>query len=108
MLADSAQVRKEYVGHSSKNRRTQNAEKARTMKIHKSFADIWLHPTMEIHKKYVTSVYPNAHFVNGFIYDGTSKLTGARWDLNGVEAEYYAWMWAYQLIGEEMLRKFES
>ena len=69
---------------------------------------MYLKPSMDINRQYVLNCYPNAHFLNGFIYDGTHKLTGTRWDMIGNEAEYYAWLWAADAIGAEMLRKLEQ
>jgi hypothetical protein len=77
------------------------------MKIHSSFLNSFLKPATENHRQYVRSIYPNAVFQKGFIYDGTNRLTSTSWDLDGDEAEYYAWMWAYQHICDETLRKLE-
>ena len=89
------------------------------MKIHKSFFDMYLKSATNEYKRFVTSIYPNAHFYNGFIYPNWSfrtrhdswlqrPITATRWNISGIEAEYYAWMWASQQIGEDMLRKLES
>ena len=79
------------------------------MKYNKTFLNMWLKPKSDEYKQYVTSVYPSAYFKNGFIYDSTNhKITSSRWDNTGIEAEYYAWMWARDIIGEDMLKKLES
>jgi hypothetical protein len=78
------------------------------MRYNKLFFDKYMKPAMENHKVYVISIYPSAHFMNGYIYDGWKELTETRWDIAGFEAEYYAWMWAYQNIGVKMLEKLES
>jgi len=78
------------------------------MKIHESFAKYHLRPAMENYKQNVVTIYPNAKFSQGFIYDGWRKITETRWNVSGIEAEYYAWMWAFDAIGQEMLRKLES
>jgi hypothetical protein len=82
------------------------------MKIHESFFDLHLKPACDEHKRFVLSVYPNSIFSKGFIYpcDGNylTPILSTRWDIEGLEAEYYAWMWAAEEISNQMLRKLES
>ena len=78
------------------------------MKIDESILKDYLSPLMATYKQKVISIYPNATFFQGYIYDGRKRITETRWNISGIESEYYAWAWAYQDICDEMIRKLES
>ena len=70
-------------------------------------------PAMENHAEFVRRIYPNAIFFDGHIYATASDdvqeiLNVSRWGRSGIEAEYYAWMWARQHIEEGLLEKLAS
>jgi hypothetical protein len=79
-------------------------------RVNKNFLNIWMIPLLEKHREFVRQIYPDAYFNFGYIYTNRPyhQLTSARFDNNGIEAEYYAWMWASDFINDELLRKLES
>jgi hypothetical protein len=86
------------------------------MKINQLFFDTYLKPATDNHREYVMSIYPAAAYKAGFVYEDNTyrnKLTEQRMSSDlylqvEYDLEYYAWMWAAEHIGAEMLRKLEE
>lgn len=73
------------------------------MRVNSKFLIDWMKPSIENNKQFVMQTYPNAIFMNGFIYNGWDKLTDARWDICGMQAEYYAWLWARSVLENKFM-----
>lgn len=78
------------------------------MKFDKSFLNSWLTPALEKNKYIVLQSYPKAYFSDGFIYADERRMVDTRWDKNGVQAEYFAWLWALDFIEKELVHRLEQ
>lgn len=79
------------------------------MKSDTLFENTYLIPALEKHKEFVLSIYPNAYFSCGYIYNeifARFPINNRKfWSRSGIKTEYYAWLWAAEYIQEEIMEK---
>ena len=86
------------------------SRKLPTIRVNDKLLGDYIVPLLEKHKKFVKEIYPNSYFLFGYIYssDPYKQLTTSRFAISGIEAEYYAWLWASEKLKEELLERLSE